>query len=144
MGRERILPRILGRTHATHKSPFVATVIVLVFCVVGTILFAVGAVGGSQRDALGIGTSSPIVALFQVGTWMPFQGNLLLFPIMALCDIAILVYFLRPENRDGFHWFKTLVAPIVGAGSITFAVYLMLVNRAQLTTGTRPGWAFQV
>jgi hypothetical protein len=75
---------------------------------------------------------------------MPFQGNLLLFPIMALCDIAILVYFLRPENRDGFHWFKTLVAPILGAGSIVFAVFLMVDNRAALTTGTRTGWAFQV
>jgi cbb3-type cytochrome oxidase subunit 3 len=101
-------------------------------------------IGDSQRHSLGIGTASPIVALFQVGTWMPFQGNLLLFPIMALCDVAILVYFLRPENRDGFHWFKTLVAPIVGAGSIIFAVYLMLVNRGQLTTGARKGWAFQV
>src|SRR5207253_2581573 len=46
MGRERILPRILGRTHASHKSPFVATVIVLVFCLVGTTLFATGAIGG--------------------------------------------------------------------------------------------------
>jgi amino acid transporter len=144
MGRERILPRILGRTHVSHKSPFVATLIVFVFCIVGTTLFAAGAVGASQRHTLGIGTSSPIVALFQVGTWMPFQGNLLLFPIMALCDIAILVYFLKPENRDGFHWFKTLVAPILGAGSITFAVYLMINNRAQLTTGTLTGWAFQV
>src|SRR5438445_3076051 len=125
-----------GRPHVSHKSPFVATLVVFLFCIVGTTLFAAGAVGGSQRHALGIGTGSPIVALFQVGTWMPFQGNLLLFPIMALCDVAILVYFLRPENRDGFHWFKTLVAPIVGAGSIIFAVYLMINNRAQLTTGT--------
>ncbi len=144
MGRERILPRLLGRTHVSHKSPFVATLVVFLFCIVGTTLFAAGVVGASQRHTLGIGTSSPIVALFQVGTWMPFQGNLLLFPIMALCDLAILVYFLRPENRDGFHWFKTLVAPILGAGSISFAVYLMINNRAQLTTGTLTGWAFQV
>ena len=75
---------------------------------------------------------------------MPFQGNLLLFPIMALCDVAILVYFLRALNRDGFHWFKTLVAPILGAGSISFAVYLMLQNRGALTTGSRTGWAFAV
>ena len=33
MGREGILPRVLGRTHATHKSPFVATILVgLVVC----------------------------------------------------------------------------------------------------------------
>jgi amino acid transporter len=143
MGRERILPRILGRTHATHKSPFVATVVVLVFCLVGTTLFATGALGASERHAFGFGTSNPLVALLQIGTWMPFQGNLILFPIMALCSIAILVYFLRPENRDGFHWFKTLVAPILAAGSIIFAVVLMIENRAQLTF-TNSDWTFQV
>ncbi len=144
MGRERILPRILGRTHATHKSPFVATVIVLLFCIMVTSLFATGAAGGGQRAALGVTQADPITALFQIGTWMPFQGNMLLFPIMALCDLAILVYFLKPENRDGFHWFKTLLAPILGAGSILFAVYLMLKYRGALTTGSRTGWAFAV
>jgi amino acid transporter len=141
MGRERILPRLLGRTHATHKSPFVATVVVLVLAVIGTSLFAFGALGGDQQAALKINESSPLVALLQIGTWMPFQGNLLLFPIMALCDIAILVYFIR-SARDGFHWFKTLVAPILGAGSIVFAVWLMVKNRAALTTGTLTGWTY--
>ena len=144
MGRERILPSVLGRTHVTHKSPFVATVIVGVFCAAVTLLFAAGWVGTGQQEALGVNQSSPIVALFQIGTWLPFQGNMLLLPIMALCDMAILVYFLKPENRDGFHWFKTLVAPIIGAGSISFAVYLMLQNRGALTTGSRTGWAFAV
>jgi amino acid transporter len=144
MGRERILPSLLGRTHATHKSTFVATVIVGIFCVSVTTLFAAGWVGTGQQAALKIDESSPIVALFQIGTWLPFQGNMLLLPIMALCDMAILFYFLRPENRDGFHWFKTLVAPIIGAGSISFAVYLMLLNRGALTTGSRTGWAFAV
>ncbi len=92
MGREGILPRIFGRTHSTHKSPFVATIVtVAVFCVVLTLLFATGLAGGAQRAALGIGVSSPLVALSQIGTWLPFQGNLLLFPIMALCSIAIIV-----------------------------------------------------
>jgi amino acid transporter len=144
MGRERILPSALGRTHATHKSPFVATVIVGLFVVIVTTLFAAGWVGSGQQAALGVTESDPIVALFQIGTWMPFQGNMLLLPIMALCDLAILVYFLRPENRDGFHWFKTLVAPIIGAGSISFAVWLMLQNRGALTTGSNTGWAFAV
>jgi amino acid transporter len=144
MGRERILPSVLGRTHATHKSTFVATVVVGIFCVFVTTLFAAGWVGTGQQAALGVTQSDPIVALFQIGTWMPFQGNMLLLPIMALCDMAILVYFLKPENRDGFHWFKTLVAPIIGAGSISFAVYLMLQNRGALTTGSRTGWAFAV
>jgi len=72
----------------------------------------------------------------QIGTWIPFQGNLLLFPIMAICSIAIVVYFLR--NREGFHPFKTLIAPILAAGTIIFAVYLMISNRATLL-GTTTG-----
>jgi amino acid transporter len=140
MGREGILPRILGRTHATHKSPFVAAIVLLVFCCGVTAMFALGGAGRGQQAALGITESNPLVALFQIGTWMPFQGNTLLFSIMALVDIAILVYFLR-EARDGFHWFKTLVAPIIGAGSIAFAVYLMQKNRAFITgTGEYKGW----
>jgi amino acid transporter len=142
MGREGILPRILGRTHSTHKSPFVATLFVFTWVVVFTLLFAAGIMGGAQRAALHAGVSSPIVALFQVGTWWPFQGNELLLSIMALCSIAIMVYFLRPENRDGFHWFKTLVAPILGAASIIFAVYLMISNRAALVSTPNTGWTF--
>jgi amino acid transporter len=137
MGRENILPRTLGRTHARHKSPFVATLFVATFCVIFTLLFATGLVGGAQRAALKIPVSSPLVALSQIGTWLPYQGNVLLFPIMALCSVAILIYFVR--TRDGFHWFKTFVAPILAAATIIFAVYLMVKNRATLF-GTTTGW----
>jgi amino acid transporter len=137
MGREGILPRALGRTHSTHKSPFIATAFVATFCVIFTLLFATGLVGAGQRHALGIGVSDPLVALTQIGTWLPYQGNMDLFPIMAICSIAIMIYFVR--TRDGFHWFKTLVAPILAAATILFAVYLMIKNRATLF-GTTTGW----
>jgi amino acid transporter len=137
MGRENILPRVFGRTHSKHKSPFAATLFVAAFCVFFTLLFATGLAGAGQRAALKIGVSNPLVALSQIGTWLPFQGNLLLFPIMALCSVAIMVYFLR--TRDGFHPFKTLIAPILAAVTIIFAVYLMVHNRAALL-GTTTGW----
>lgn len=140
MGREGILPRIFGRTHSTHKSPFIATIVVGAFCAVVTLLFAAGWVGTGQQAALGIDTSSPIVALFQIGTWLPFQGNLLLLPLMSLVSLAVLIYFIR-DDRSGFHWFKTFVAPIMGAGAIAFAVYLMVNNRVGITgTGEYKGW----
>jgi len=142
MGREGLLPRIFGRTHATHKSPFVATLFTLVFAIVFTLLFALGIMGGAQRAALKVGVSSPIVALSQVGTWWPFQGNLMLFAIMALCSVAIVFYFLRPENRDGFHWFKTGVAPALGAATIIFAMYLMISNRGALLGTPNTGFTF--
>jgi amino acid transporter len=139
MGRENILPRVFGRTHSTHKSPFIATLSVAAFCTIFTLFFATGLVGGGQRKALGIGVSDPLVALSQIGTWLPFEGNLLLLPIMALCSVAIMVYFVR--TRDGFHPVKTLIAPILAAATIIFAVYLMVANRAVLM-GTTTGVEF--
>ncbi|MCL4288958.1 MAG: APC family permease [Thermoleophilia bacterium] len=140
MGRESILPRILGRTHATHKSPFMATIVVFLFTIMVTALFATGAAGTGFQQTLGIERSDPLVSLVEIATWMPFQGNMLLFPLMSLVNIAVIIHFLRPENREGFHWFKTFVAPIIGAGAIAFAVYLMYKNRAFLTTGEYKGW----
>jgi amino acid transporter len=140
MGREHILPRALGRTHATHKSPFVATIVVLIFvCGVTAMVALGGAFTTFREEVLGVPLSDPLVPLYALGTFMPFQGNTLLFPLMSLVCIAILVYFLR-EGRDGFHWFKTFLAPIIGAGGIAFAVYLMQKDRAFLTTGVYEGW----
>ncbi len=61
---------------------------------------------------------------------------------MTLCSIAIIVYFLRPENRDGFHWFKTFLAPLLGALSIAFAIYLMVKNRQALLGTPNTGFTF--
>jgi hypothetical protein len=68
---------------------------------------------------------------------------MILFPLMSLVNLAIIVYFLR-DARDGFHWFKTFVAPIIGAGALAFGVYLMMKNRAALTTGDYSGWTAAV
>ena len=104
-----------------------------------TALFATGAAGGGQREAAGYDESSPLTALLQIGTWIPFQGNALLFPLMAVVGLAIMVYFWR-EARDGWHWWKTCIAPILGAGAISFAFYLMMKNRAGITFGEYTGW----
>ena len=86
MGREGMLPRVLGRTHAKHKSPFVATVFVGLMVVMITSLFASGAAGGGQRAELGIDESSPLTSILQLGTWIPFQGNAILFPLWTIVD----------------------------------------------------------
>ena len=58
---------------------------------------------------------------------------------MALVCLSILVYFLR-EGRDGFHWWKTFLAPLLGFAAISFAFYLMMKNRAGITFGAYEGW----
>ena len=104
-----------------------------------TALFATGAAGGGQRAALGIDESSPLTALLQIGTWTQPRATHCSSRSMALVGLAIMVNFLR-EGRDGFHWWKTFVAPILGAGAISFAFYLMMKYRAGITFGAYEGW----
>jgi amino acid transporter len=125
MGREGIIPRALGRTHPKHKSPYIAAIVVTAITVGLTTLFTTGAAGTFKA-------SDPLVGLANLGTWLPFQGVLALLGLQALVSVAIIRYFLRPENADGRHWFKTLVAPIVATITQGIAIYLMIANREQL------------
>jgi amino acid transporter len=138
MGREGILPRTLGRTHSKHKSPFVAAFVTLAFTLAVYSLFAWGPAASQTLTDLGLKRSDPLVGFAVVATWLPFQGNMILFPIMAIVCLAIMWYFWR-HARDGFHWFKTGVAPIIGAGSLAFSIYLMIKNRVGITFSTNYG-----
>ena len=122
-----------------YNHPMVLHCIALVFIVFIDACFAFGWVGTGQQEQLGIETSNPLVALLQLGTWMPFQGNALLIPLMAVVGLAIMTYFIR-EGRDGFHWWKTCVAPIIAAAAMSFFYYLMMKNRAAITFGAYEGW----
>ena len=76
--------------------------------------------------------SSTEAALLKLGTWTPLLGVLGILAVQGLCSVAIIRFFLT-EARDGFHWFKTLVAPIVGALAMAGACYLLISNRAVLS-----------
>jgi amino acid transporter len=125
MGREGILPRSLGKTHPRYKSPYMAAIVVSAITIVLVGLFATGVAGTFNA-------SDPLVALANLGTWLPFQGVLALLLLQALVSVAIIIYFRRPENADGRHWFKTMVAPILATITQLAAVYLMIANRTQL------------
>jgi len=121
MGREGILPRRLGTTHPTHHSPYFAAILTAIL--VGAIML-----GFVLHD------SSNLAALAKQGTWIPLMGVLGILMVQALCSAAIIYYFLTKAN-DGFHWFKTLVAPILGGGGCLYASYLLVDNRVDLAAG---------
>jgi amino acid transporter len=125
MGREGILPRVLGRTHSKHKSPWASAIAVTALTTGILTLFTTGAVSTFAAH-------DPLTALANLGTWIPFQGVLGLLAIQAIVSLAIIRFFQKPENADGRHWFKTLVAPAIGFVTQVIAIYLMVVNRAQL------------
>ena len=68
----------------------------------------------------------------QARTWTPLLGVLGILAVQGLCSVAIIRFFWT-EARDGFHWFKTLVAPILGTLAMAGACYLLIANRGVLS-----------
>ncbi|WP_406497922.1 APC family permease [Streptomyces sp. NBC_01604] len=117
LGREGILPSVLARTSRRH-SPIVASMTVTValgLYVLGFVLYDSSAEG----------------ALLKLGTWSPLLGVLGILAVQALASAAIIRYFLTTA-RDGFHWFTTLVAPLLGGAAMVGACYLLIDNRTVL------------
>ena len=121
MGREGIIPRVFGRTHPTHKSPYIACMTVIAFLLVYDLAFY-------AKD------SSTAGALLKLGTWGPLMGVTGILVIQALTCAAIIWYFWS-QARDGFHWWKTLIAPILGGAGCLFVAYLLVHNDAFLSAG---------
>jgi amino acid transporter len=118
LSRERQLPAALSRTSSRH-SPVLAAVVVT------AIVFA-WILGFTIYD------SPPEAALLALGTWTPLLGVLGILAVQAIASFAIVRYFLT-SARDGFHWWKTLVAPLVGGFAQIGACYLLIANRADLS-----------
>jgi amino acid transporter len=118
LSRERILPASLHRTHPTRRSPYVASMVVT-------------ALVGAYMLGFTIYDSSTEAALLKLGTWTPLLGVLGILGVQALASFAIVRYFLTTA-RDGFHWWKTFVAPIVGGVAQIGACYLLIDNRGTL------------
>jgi len=118
LSRERLLPAALGRTHPTRHSPYFASAVVS------------GLVGAY---ILGFAIYDPSTEAFflKLGTWTPLLGVLGILAVQAIVSFAIVRYFMGPA-KDGFHWFKTLVAPIVGGVAQIGACYLLVANRGEL------------
>ena len=117
LGREGVFPRVLART-SKHSSPGVASATVTV--VVG--LYGLGFV---------LYDPSTEGALTKLGTWSPLLGVLGILAVQALVCVAIVRYFLTTA-RDGFGWWTTLVAPVLGGAAMVGACYLLIDNRTAL------------
>jgi amino acid transporter len=119
LARERLLPGALGRTHRTHASPYVASMVV-------TGLMFVYMLGFTIYDPSTTGF------LLKLGTWSPLLGVLGILAIQALCSFAVIRYFLTTA-RDGFHPWKTLIAPIIGGLAQMGACYFLIKYRGDLS-----------
>src|SRR6202046_2393434 len=119
LGRERILPRALGRTHRTHKTPYIASAAVAGFIAIWILLFYAS-------------DSSTSAALLKLATWTPIVGVFGLLLVQALTSFAIVRYFRVIAPEHGHVW-KTLVAPLLGGGLMLFSAWLLFHNRGALS-----------
>jgi amino acid transporter len=129
MGREGLLPRALGRVHPTHRSPYMASMLVSTLIV----LYA---------GAFTISDTSTLSALLKLGTWSPLLGVLGILAIQALVSFAIIRYFMT-EGRGKRHWWKTLLAPLLGGIAQIYACYLLIDNRG-LLSGAADNWFVKI
>jgi amino acid transporter len=119
LGRERILPSALGRTHPTHKTPYVASAAVAAAIAIWILLFYAS-------------DSSTSAALLKLATWTPIVGVFGLLLVQALTSFAIVRYFrvVAPEHA---HPVKTLIAPVLGGVLMVFSAWLLFHNRGALS-----------
>ena len=109
LGREGVLPAVLGNTHDTYKSPHTASIVQSGFAALWIVLYA-----------FFYGTNDPNAqAYLGVYTLFAVLGTGLLLVLQAVVSIAIIRYF---QKNGGGNVFSTMIAP-----AISFVVQLVLV-----------------
>ncbi|MGW5852273.1 APC family permease [Streptomyces sp. NPDC055254] len=111
IGREGFLHPALGRTHARHGSPYIAS---LVQSAVAVTLVA----------AFWLTGQDPYLHLY---TLLAILGTMAILIVQTLCSFAVIGYFRKnhPEDR---HWFTTFTAPLLGGIGMISVVVLLVLN----------------
>jgi amino acid transporter len=128
LGRERVLPEQLGRTHPKHQSPHIASTLQSAIAIVIVILFALFA---SVDNKLGAGDS---VAYIQVYGLMAVMGVVSILAIQSLVSVSIFWYF-RTHHAGDHHWWTTITAPIIAVITQAYVLYLAIKNLSFLGSG---------
>jgi amino acid transporter len=118
MGRERILPFALSKTHPTHKSPYIASITQTAIAVV--LVLAWGAGSGFSYD------KAFDTAYVRIYTMMAVQGVVWILAIQATCALAVLVWHRRHRHPDS--WVVVVLCPVIAIAGQVFAIYLLFKN----------------
>jgi amino acid transporter len=124
LGRERVAPTYLGRTHPRWKSPHLATLTqsaIAALIVLGFALFA--------------GTRDPASqAYLQLYGLMAVMGVIIILSVQAVVSVAIWNYF-RTQHPEEHHVWKTIVAPLISFVAQLIVLYLLFKNIKFLGSG---------
>jgi amino acid transporter len=124
LGREGVLPAVLGKTHPRHKSPYVGSFTQSVFAALIIAAFCVF-----------MGTDDPArQANSGLYGLMALVGTALIMFAQAVVSLAIVLYF-RKHHPEDHHWFKTLVAPLFAFVAQLYVIWLLFSNMDTLGGG---------
>ncbi|MEQ4567268.1 APC family permease [Paenarthrobacter sp. CAP02] len=113
------LPKVLGRVHPRHKSPYVSAVGVGLLWAVATVVFTVVGVAPEALYPIASGSGTFSVLL-----------------LMFITSFAVLVYFVRRRSFAPDSVWKTIVAPIVSVIFLGLITYLAIANYPELIGGS--------
>lgn len=118
MGRERLLPGALARTHPRFRSPYIANAVqvVVVLAIIGAFMIA-------GKD--------PFLALF---SWCSGIAAIGIIFLQLLTSLAVIAFF-RRTRQDTRPW-NTVIAPGLGAIGLGVALFYGIDNFDVLTGAT--------
>lgn len=117
LGRERVLPNLLAKTHRKYQTPHLAIIAFTIFGIVSGLFF--GLLWG------------PVPAFGYLG----YFTGLFIAVVYFMADVGIIFYMWR-KARSEFSWLKHGLIPAIGGVVMVFAFYKTVVP---LPTGvTRP------
>ena len=119
-GREGILPKSVGMTHAEHQSPHIGSVIQTVLALVVVTGFVVGGL-------------DPVLNLF---VWLTQVGTLAVLGLMALTSFAVVAFFAKDARGEGP--LSTKVFPVL-TGVVMAILFAIIFRDFGALTGAA-GW----
>lgn len=119
-GREGLLPEIFGRTHDSHQSPHIGSVVQTAGALIVLAIFA------------GLGLD-PVLNMF---TWISQIGTLGVLGMMTVTSVAVIVFFRRSGHPAPA--LTTLVLPLV-SGVVMAVLFVYIFMHFGDLTGTTGG-----
>ncbi|MEU7488097.1 APC family permease [Streptomyces sp. NPDC042319] len=113
------LPKVLGRVHKRHRSPYISALTSGILWVVATIVFTVLGVGPDVLYPIASGSGTFCVLL-----------------LMFVVSIAVLVHFLRRRRRNPESLWNTVLAPAISMVFLGAVTYLAIMNYSELIDGS--------
>ncbi|WP_199512193.1 APC family permease [Nucisporomicrobium flavum] len=121
LGREGVLPAVLGRTSPRTKAPLSGSLLQTIIGLAGIAAFAVFG-------------WDPFLQMF---FWLTVLGGFGVLILMVFTSIAVAAYFTRPRNRGSVGAIRGVIAPIVAAALLA-VVLVATVAKFDVLTGVDP------